>query len=171
MEKEAQAQFDAEILAMLREGDEEFVPPLSVRSSTTQADLNSGEKVNGGVLNYFEALKRQRILVATEQEKLIAFVSFKEDYICEKIGRNTLPNIYVSTLLVRPDGRGKGLTRKMYTVLFDAYAHANIYTRTWSTNIAHIKILSSFGFEPLCILENDRGEGIDTVYFEKKTMQ
>jgi len=56
----------------------------------------------------------------------------------------------------------------MYKILFKEYENANIFTRTWSTNIAHIKILSKFNFETLCVLKNHRGVGIDTVYFVKR---
>ena len=162
-----QGKHDKEILDMLIQGDAEFVPPLSARSSTTQSDLTGTANVNGGVLNYFNELKKQRILVATEEDKLVGFVSFKENFVNEKIGEECLPNIYISTLLVAPSGRGKALTRKMYETLFAEYQNANIFTRTWSTNEAHIKILSKFGFETILVLENDRGDGIDTVYFKK----
>lgn len=56
----------------------------------------------------------------------------------------------------------------MYAYLFSAYKNANIFTRTWSTNFAHIKILQAFGFETVKVLKNDRGSGIDTVYFKKE---
>ena len=95
----------------------------------------------------------------------MGFVSFRENYVSEPIKK--LPNIYISTLLVHPTGRGKGLTKRMYEVLFQAYAHAHIFTRTWSTNEAHIRILADFGFEAFHVLKNHRGDGIDTVYFKK----
>ncbi len=165
--KEEQDKYDNEILDMLTRGDAEFVPPLSARSTTTQSDLSGRKNVNGGVLSYFKEMKKQKILVAVENDKLVAFVSFKENFVNEKIGKDELPNIYISTLLVAPDGRGKGLTRKMYEVLFAEYENANVFTRTWSTNLAHIKILSRFNFETICVLKNDRGNGVDTVYFKK----
>lgn len=165
--KDEQEKYYNDILDMLIDADDEFVPPLSSRSSTTQADLSSTKKLNDGVINYFEGLKKQRFLVSTENGKLIAFVSFKENFVNEKIDDNELPNIYISTLLVSPDSRGKGFTRKMYEILFNEYENANVFTRTWSTNLAHIKILSKFNFEIMCVLKNDRGNGIDTVYFKK----
>ena len=160
--------YDDEILDLLSEGDEEFVPPLSARSSTTQSDLSGGTKAGDGVLNYFNELKKQKILVAVEKGKLIGFVSFKENFVNDIIGEEQLPNIYISTLLVAKSGRGKGLTGKMYEFLFKEYENNKVFTRTWSTNEAHIKILSRFGFETLSVLENDRGNGIDTVYFKKR---
>lgn len=168
LEKCEYDKYDVEILDLLSEGDEEFVPPLSARSSTTQSDLRGGTKAGSGVLNYFNELKKQKILVAVEKGKLIGFVSFKENFVNDVIGEEQLPNIYISTLLVAKSGRGKGLTGKMYEFLFDEYKDFDVFTRTWSTNEAHIKILSRFGFETLSVLENDRGNGIDTVYFKKR---
>lgn len=165
--KSEQDKYDNEILEMLTKGDTEFVPPLSARSSTTQSELTGRINVNDGVLSYFNELKKQRILVATEKDKLVGFVSFKETFVDGKIGEEYLPNIYISTLLVSPEGRGKGLTRKMYEILFAEYENSNVFTRTWSTNEAHIKILSKFGFETMLVLKNHRGNGIDTIYFKK----
>ncbi len=165
--KKEQEKYDNEILDMLTTADEEFIPPLSARSSTTQSDLSYRKNASSGVLNYFKELKKQRFLAATENDKLVAFVSFKENFTNEKIGNDQLPNIYISTVLVAPDGRGKGLTSKMYETLFREYENVNVFTRTWSTNEVHIKILSRFNFKILCVLKNDRGNGVDTVYFKK----
>ena len=56
----------------------------------------------------------------------------------------------------------------MYAHLFDdIFPDRSIFTRTWSTNAAHIKILDKFNFEIIKCIENDRGDGIDTVYFAK----
>ena len=70
--------------------------------------------------------------------------------------------------MLTKEARGKGLTQKMYDFLFNnLYANSNIFTRTWSTNFAHLKILTKFGFELIKTIPNDRGENIDTVYFAK----
>ena len=141
-----------EILNMLELCDKEFVPPLSLRSSTTQSDLKSKEENKIGVKSYFDEVIKQHLMVVTENEKLLGFVSFKENFTNDKISENELPDIYISTLIV----------------LFDEYKDVNIFTRTWSLNTAHIKILKEFGFETFSVLENHRGEGIDTVYFIKR---
>lgn len=168
LEKNECEKFYGEILEMLIAGDDEFVPPLSARNSTTQKNLKGSEKKPNGILSYFEEMKKQRIMVATEENKLIAFLSFRENFINEKITEDDTPNIYISTLIVHPEGRGRRLTQTMYSILFDTYKDVNIFTRTWSTNAAHIRILSKFSFETLCTIENDRGKGIDTVYFVKR---
>ncbi len=155
-----------QILEILTMANEEFVPPLSSRASTTQQDLLGNDK-GDGVQLYFEEMKKQRLLIAYNKEQVLAFVSYKENFVNDEIGNTTLPNIYITTLVVRPEFRGKGLTKAMYKWLFSFYKNANIFTRTWSTNLPHIRILSQFGFHPFRVLKNHRGQGVDTVYFQK----
>jgi len=107
-------------------------------------------------------------MVCIDGDVLVSFVSFKENFTNDKIHNEDLPNIYVSTLIMRPEYRGQKVTQTLYTTLFDIYKNANIFTRTWSTNIPHIKILSKFNFETIATLKNDRSEGIDTIYFAKR---
>lgn len=159
-----------QILEMLYEADGEFVPPLSARTSTTQSDLSFESVGSDGILLYFNELQKQRFMVAVEDGHLLGFVSYKENYTNAQIPEIQTPNIYISTLIVKPEARGRRLTQTMYESLFDAYKHCGIYTRTWSTNAAHINILGKFGFEKLSALKNDRGNGIDTIYFSKKTL-
>lgn len=164
---EEQVKYYDEILNMLYAGDEDFIPPLSARSSTTQKDLSSNQKSEDGIVKYFEEMKKQRFMVAEEDGNLLAFVSFRENYQSTEITKDYLPNIYLSTLIAKPEARGRGLTKSMYAKLFKEYESGYICTRTWSTNIAHIKILDFFGFNLIKTLENDRGPGIGTVYFMK----
>lgn len=162
-----QEKFYEQILHMLIDADMEFCPPLSVRTSTTQSNLAKNQKYNKGVLNYFEELKKQRFVVACDGSKLLGFVSFRKNFVNSEIIDKDLPNIYISTLIVSADARGMGITYRMYENLFDTFNNVNVFTRTWSTNISHIKILSKFGFDIFKIIKGDRGEGIDTIYFKK----
>jgi len=167
---EHKKKYSDDIFKMLSDGDREFVPPLSSRSSTTQKNLSfsCGTLNTDGVKMYFDGMMSQIILGCIEDGKLLGFVSLRENYTCDNINENTFPNIYISTLIVSPEARGMGLTKKMYTHLFDTiYADRNVFTRTWSTNGAHIAILEKFGFVNTVCIENDRGQGIDTVYFAK----
>lgn len=168
LDKVEQQRIYTDAYSMLSAADDEFVPPLSSRSSSTQRDLSGGEKNSDGIRMYFEQLKMQRFAAAFEDGALIAFVSYKENYTCPEIPPEELPNIYISTLVASPVSRGKGVTKALYTHLFSAYQSANVFTRTWSTNFAHIKILQGFGFETVKVLKDDRGSGIDTVYFKKE---
>ena len=155
-----------EVLEMLQEADGDFVPPLSSRNSATQQTLTEAKTRSTGVQEYFLELQAQRFAVVCENGQVIAFVSWKEDYTCEYMEK--LPNIYISTLIVRSQARGKGVTTALYEKLFAHYKDRYIFTRTWSTNFAHIRVLEKYGFSLLQTLPNHRGNGIDTVYFAKQ---
>ena len=165
LERKEQSSIYDEAYELLVAADNEFVAPLSSRSSSTQQDFSKTVNANSIEL-YFEQLKSQRFAAVFEDGEQIAFVSYKEDYTCPEIAPEDLPNIYLSTLVVSPKARGKGVTTKLYAKLFSEYESVNIFTRTWSTNFAHIKILEKYGFEVIKVLENDRGNGIDTIYFK-----
>lgn len=168
LKENEKALYRSDIIEMLRESDKDFVPPLSARASTLDTTFG-GNTTYGGVLSYYEKMNEQMILAAFEDGELLAFVSYRENFISEIIDEDTLPNIYVSTLVMRHSARGRGLTAIMYDHLFDkCYPRHSIYTRTWSTNGAHTKILSRFGFSELKRIKNDRGEGIDTVYYARE---
>lgn len=164
--KEQQEQIYPRAYELLAAADEEFVPPLSFRTSSTQHGFTADRQADG-IRLYFEQLKEQRFAAVYDDGELIAFVSYRENYTCPEISAQELPNIYLSTLIVSPEARGKGVTKALYAELFSRYSHVNIFTRTWSTNAAHIKILQKYGFDVIKVLEHDRGPGVHTVYFKK----
>ena len=158
-----------DLLELLVISDKEFVPALSSRESTTQTNLlgdnnnkNSETKIP---YSYFNNLLNQEIIVAIEDDKLAGFMSFKTNYVCDNIKEEFLPNVYVSTVIVNPNFRGRGITKLFYKFINSNYQGYHIFTRTWSTNIGHLKILKSLGFNQTLLIKDDRGEGIDTVYY------
>ena len=158
-------QYKAALLEILTQNDTAFVPPLSQRTGTTQTNFGQQHNPNG-VADYLEQMLTQQIIGVFLEEKLVGFVSYIENREAEDF---ILPNIYLSTLVLQPETRGMGITKKLYHHLFnELYLERNIYTRTWSTNIAHIKILQGFDFAELKRIPNDRGKGIDTVYYYKR---
>ena len=157
------------ILDAMKESDKDFVPPLSARSSTTQKCLVGGNSSEQGLLSYCNEMLSQIVLGAFEEDNLIGFVSFKENYTNDVIFDCDCPNIYLSTLILKKEARGKHLTQRMYDYLFNTlYADRSIFTRTWSTNGAHLRILEKFNFALIKTIKDDRGTGIDTVYFALK---
>ena len=156
-----------DIICTLKESDNDFVPPLSMRNSTTQTDLTCSTALGDqAIFSYGNEMLSQVILGAFEENNLLGFVSFKENYTNDIITSDSLPNIYISTLVLKKEARGKRLTQQMYDCLFNnLYKDRSIFTRTWSTNAAHLKILENFNFTLIKTIENDRGVGIDTVYF------
>ena len=158
-----------EIIGMIAACDHEFVPPLSQRHGPTQTDFSGALQTEDNLPAYYEDMRKNEILAAFEGEELIAFVAFKRNMTNQFLTAETHPNLYVAVLLVKPSARGQHLTEKMYQHLFnELHPNTNLYTRTWSTNAAHAAILRKFGLEIVIRIENDRGVGIDTVYFGRK---
>ena len=163
------AEYRSQVYELLKKCDKEFVPPLSQRNSTSQKALNHTAPAQEEAPNsYFFELCNQPVIIVADQGQVLGFMSFIVDYTCADV-ENDIPSIYVTTVIVDPDHRGTGLTRKMYGELMELAAARgkSISTRTWSTNLAHITILSQLGFYELLRIDNGRGPGIDTVYYRK----
>ena len=141
--------------------DQEFVPPLSARTSSTQMDLAPGG--TGSIDAYYDTIRDLPVVLALENDRVVGFMHFRFDHTCDHITQ--VPNAYACTSSVHPDGRGHGLMAKFYTAIIEAYPERMVCTRTWHTNLGHLHILGKLGFTQTCCLENDRGEGIHTVYY------
>ena len=155
-----------QILRILTDCGNEFVPPLASRKSTTQSDL-TGSYANACDIpyEYFESLKKQHLLIAEDGGIVMGFMSFKENHVTDIITNRHLPNIYISTVIADKNFRRQGVTKALYQSLLEKYKDKNIFTRTWSANVSHIKLLTLLGFAEFKRIPDDRGNGIDTVYF------
>ena len=162
----AQCGYAEDIQQLLVMADKEFIPPLSSRGSSTQADLHSTATVSDGAKAYFQAMSVQPVVVAVEDGRCLGFMAFKKDYVCEYYAKT--PNLYASTCVVHPDARGKGLMGGFYQKMIDLFPAYSIYTRTWHTNLSHLKVLDRLGFSLLVRLPDHRGPGMDTVYYLKE---
>lgn len=160
-------QYGDEIKRLLRVADEEFVPPLSSREGTTQTD-GLQEQRNDALDEYFEQCIDQSFIIAHENDELHGFLSFRQGYDIKDLGSYT-PSTYVSTIIVDPSQRRNGYARLMYQELLSnvpsEVLEPYVTTRTWHTNHHHLNLLDDLGFELLERINNDRGDGIDTVYY------
>ena len=164
-----------QIWDILCECDKEFVPPLSSRNDTKQKNFLGTQK-EGNItiednkpVEYFNNLIQQHFIIALDINGDVAgFLSFKIDHdALDRIRKN----IYMSTACIRKIDRGKKLSGKLYkfveSELLEEYKRELILTRTWSTNEKQMHIFKKLGYEIIETLPNDRGDGIDTVYFLK----
>lgn len=165
-----QCPYKEDIKNFLIMADQEFIPPLSSRGSSTQAELSANGGANG-ITDYFNSMVSQPVLVAVEDGRCLGFMAFKLNHTCEQIGPDTFPNFYASTCVVHPDTRGRGLMRGFYETMIGLFPDRNLCTRTWHTNYAHLKVLDKLGFAEIARLPDHRGAGIDTVYFFRKGVQ
>ena len=151
------------VKSLLEKYDKSFVPALSQRNSTTQQTLVSNDdSTEPSIDEYFNNLLEQSFILAIHYGELVGFMSFIED---KELPYGTqTPSNYVSTDIVDESFRGQRLTKQFYQEMMRF--KKPITTRTWSSNYSHIAILKSMGFENVKTLPNDRGENIDTVYYE-----
>lgn len=162
------ARWQESVKNLLAECDREFVPALSSRDSTSHLDFAhlSETKKQPYPQAYYRSMCEQRNLLLIDPAKgeLAGFISYALDYVCEYTG-DYMPNVYVSTIIVSPKHRHHGYAMTMYKHLLAKYPVRHIFTRTWSQNNSHIRILRSLKFYEHERLADDRGEGIDTVYY------
>lgn len=152
---------------LVEEVSDEFVPPLTTRSSTTQAVLTS---VGGSASSsYFDELLMQHCFLIIERDQLQGFLSFRtvhRDIRLPQIGLC----IYVSTISVRPAARGRGLARLLYQKLlglpetFPTW----ILLRTRSTNTRHLQLLDTLGFNHLLTVPHGRDSRADSIYLGRE---
>lgn len=165
MEKLDNQEYLGQLYELLVMADKEFVPPLSARSSTTQQKLEVSR--GDGVQAYFEQMKQQAFVLALDGKRVAGFMSFRFDHQCDYSPEG--PNLYASTSVVHPDYRGQGLMKEFYRAMIREYPERAIFTRTWEENKPHLRVLEKLGFVMTARLENHRGNGIHTVYFERKS--
>lgn len=159
--------YSTDVKELLRLSDSEFIPPLSARDDTSQTDFITETKKTSEPKSYYMSLCSQLNFLAIDNNQVVGLMSYVCDYMSEAT-MNNMPNIYMSTLIVHPAMRRRGIASKLYSKMLKKYTNRYIFTRTWSTNKGHIRILSNMKFYEHMRLENDRGEGIDTVYFRRE---
>jgi ribosomal protein S18 acetylase RimI-like enzyme len=165
-QKKLQKEYQDDVWEILCASEKEFIPPLSERDSTTQQSF-SGEKANKrGLAGYYQQMLQQEFILAVEEEKAIGFLSFIPDHFLKAEGNEFVCD-YVTTIVVSHGFRGRGIAGKMYHTLFENRKGKSFATRTWSTNYSHIHLLKKMGFELVALLPDERGVGIDTVYYFK----
>lgn len=159
------------IWKLLADADGQFIPPLSSRTSSVQPDLVDSELDPAGPREYFTSLRAQHFLIARDSEdRAVGFMSFRPDHsLPAEVSVRRHGYHYVSTVIVDPAHRRRGITRAMYEILLeDAARHGHgIATRTWSTNAGHLALLDQLGVEVVHTIPGDRGRGVDTIYLAR----
>lgn len=157
---------------ILCECDNDFLPPLSHRESSTQKELSCTTVGKKLPYSYFGDLKKQDFILGYHGSEVICFLSFRKNYICEqleKFGKSS----YITTVCVRNAYRKQGILKLMYHFLegevMQVHLTNKISTRTWSKNTAQIKVLEQFNYNQEAVIENHRGERLHTIYFTKNT--
>ena len=164
-----------DILDILIECDEEFIPSLSSRSSTEQTNFISVENQNtdNKPIRYLKRMLEQNNILVIHNKTVIAFMSFIHNYKSEFFNKDNIN--YISTICVRKTFRNKGIAKNLYEYIENNLpkdiTSQYVSTRTWSTNLPHINLLKNMNYEITYIVKNNRvlvnRDIIDTIYFEK----
>lgn len=153
-----------ELLELVRAADEEFVPPLSSRGGTTDTDLSDG--ADRDIEPYFAQMTAQSLIAAVDKVGRVAgILSYIPDRILDN-GDEEVASDYVSTIIVGTDHRRRGVARSLCRELMTR--ETPISTRTWSGNTEHLELLADLGFVLWKRLPDDRGLGVDTVYYLRR---
>ena len=165
--------YEQAVWEILCECDQEFLPSLSSRESSSQKILGGLEAPKTLLpYRYFEVMKTQNYIITLDEScDVTGFMTFIHKYACEELADIGISN-YITTICVKKSHRNQGLLKQMYGYiekdLPNSYKLPYVSTRTWSTNTHHLAALHSLGFTEAYKLKNHRGEGIDTIYFSKK---
>ena len=150
---------------LLTDADDEFVPPLSARGSTLESLLGPEQERAAGIDDYLAAVLEQQVLVAQDASGVVGFLSYRPGHVVTIDGHEPVgPAAYVTTIVVAPTARRRGLARALYEALLDEVGGGAVATRTWSGNASHLTLLAHLGFVEAIRLPDDRGPGVDTVY-------
>jgi len=149
--------------------DKDFYPPLSTRNSSSQKNLSHIESAaEEQPTVYYAEMIQQEFILAYEDDEVVGFMTFKQKYECEALTEFGT-SLYITTVCVKKERRGHGIMKARYQIMEQEVSQVcdcnKVSTRTWSLNDAQIHELSKRGYKKLCILENHRGPGVDTVYF------
>ena len=112
---------------------------------------------------------KQNFLVAFIDDRYIAgFMAFLSNVTSKEF--NIKCNYY-TTLCVRKANRQKGIATRLLTFRLPEEFRSEItITRTWSLNYPMIKSLNGVGFVIKKISTNDRGKGVDTLYYQRRIL-
>ena len=153
--------YGEQIRKLLEEVNEEFVPPLSTRTNSTDNSL-SMRKEGRGIDPYYQSIKSQENILALEGDRVLGLLSFVREFPFKD-----KKWVYVSTIAVRKQYRNLGLGKGLYSYLLNLFPSDPILTRTWTGNDAHTNLLTALGFKEVERMKDHRGKGIDTIYFGK----
>ena len=160
-----------EIWKILCECDKEFYPPLSERKVyNSLLEMNCSARIaDKRPYAYFKSMIKQNFLVAFIDDRYIAgFMAFLSNVTSKEF--NIKCNYY-TTLCVRKANRQKGIATRLLTFRLPEEFRSEItITRTWSLNYPMIKSLNGVGFVIKKISTNDRGKGVNTLYYQRRTL-
>jgi ribosomal protein S18 acetylase RimI-like enzyme len=162
-----------QLLQVLLDVDNDFVPPLSKRrslefwleifdqGSILYAKAPLGDAV-AGFLAYYPALDPDTY------QRLLPYVNIAP-VVSLPGSRETFREAYLHFIAVTPAYRGRQVSSALLAQLLQEVQEQGISRLrviTWSTNTGSLNLYKKFNFTVFHRVPDDRGEGIDSVYLE-----
>ncbi|MGO1368903.1 MAG: GNAT family N-acetyltransferase [Senegalia sp. (in: firmicutes)] len=139
----------------------DFFPPLTERENNPN-----------GPFKYFKSLfiDEAKFILALDKGKLVGFSIFFHNYYDDIISQYT-PCNYVKLACIHPYYRGQKIASRFNRFIEEGLPFELslpfIVRRTWSSNFPQMSLLQNYGYNLFHSFENDRGIGVNTVYFSK----
>lgn len=137
------------LLSFIEESDNEFTPPLFERPEFVY-QLKNGLNISG-------------LMAMEANTKPVAATLYKTEYCGDK------EKAYLTFFRVVPELRRLGIGfwfRQNLLAHLKTAGFKSVVTRTWSTNYPMMRLNEKTNFQRSKAIVDDRGPGIDTVYFQ-----
>jgi len=138
------------IMDFIKLVDRDFYPPISKR-----------KKIDDYVED--NLAEPHYLLLAYDKEQIVGSV-------CVGLDKPKRGEGYIDWVAIIPQYRKQGLATRLIDSV-EVYLTKNnfdkVKVRTWSTNIASVALYNKLGFRVDYLVKDDRGEGIDSIYFAK----
>ena len=129
--------------------DSDYYPPLSERKPLAA---------------YIDPIiKDGNIIYLKENNEIIGMITYYYNY-------PDLNAAYISTISILEHYRGKNLSKLLMDKCFKDLKNNKIplvKIKTWSTNNITTNLYPKLGFKIIKVIKDDRGPGVDSIYYEK----
>ena len=139
---------------LLLECDDDFTPKLSTRHDCHHLDFNDD---TGSLYEFMYSLMREHVAVAFVDGKVAAVAVYDDN----------ADSTYLALILTGRDYRGLKLASRLYDYVERNAVNGIVRLRISSGNTTQLAILDKRGYKQLHTIENDRADGLHTIYFEK----
>jgi len=118
-------------------------------------------------MSYLDAMRDEAWLLAGKNKKVVGVLSYLVGHV-EPVLEGYAPSLYVTTIAVSGSCRGSGLATALYNALYAQARQSDvrwITTRTWSTNVGHMRLLYGQGYTE--VARQVRDSFVDSVYLAR----
>ncbi|WP_407355466.1 GNAT family N-acetyltransferase [Methanolobus sp. WCC5] len=159
--REAKKEDNLQVKGFIELVDNDFYPPLSKRGGGIPERIKKCLDTPDANFLVASLMGRDR---PDPPEEFIGMVGYTRNWKSDD-------SAYINFLATHPEHRNAGVSKALCLRLEEELVEQDvktIYLCTWSGNPAAIKFYERLGYYSYTVVLNDRGIGIDTIYYKKK---